>query len=334
MFETEGPTGMPSSEAAYLANLDKIDVVMPLNGGKLQADGTWLQEDWAISPHWPQSLPSIARNASHLYMPGVGNDRAGIVTVLDNPALQAIAAHNLVTLATSGRFDSPWDGIYLDLEGIPLAYQRPLSDFLYILSDEIRQSGLIVGISTRGRTGDMGSDYEDAYTYDFAVVGQTADYFDMQCYGYWNPSPRSISPYWWIEACIQYALSKQIARERITLGLGNFSKYWPESTSAFADEITYDRAIQLVADAGAALQWIEQNQNGTVREYFATVGAGHIWIHNGDTYRHGLDLIDRYDLLGNTLFITGAGDDLTWQTIKAWRTTRVYLPVVQKGVDA
>jgi spore germination protein YaaH len=330
MNQVGGTYGVPTSEAAYLTNLDRIDAALPLNGGKLQADGTWLQEGWKIDPQWPQSLPGIARDAGHLYMPGVSNDRAGILTVLDDPGLQAKAADNLVALATAARFDSPWDGVYLDLEGIPSSYKQQLSDFLYLLSNEIKQAGLLAGVSCGGRTGDTGPDPDDTYTYDFSVVGEIADYIDLRCYGYWNPPPRSIGPYWWIEACIQYALQKGIAPEKMTLGLGNFSKYWPDSTKGAAVEIPYDLAVQLVEGAGSTMEWIERNEHGLVRERFAIVGAGHVWIHDGATHRHGLNLVDQYCLLGTTLFTPGMGDDLHWQVIEAWRTHRVHLPIVQK----
>jgi spore germination protein YaaH len=318
---------VPTSEAAYLANLDKIDAAMPLNGGKLQADGTWLQEDWKIDPDWPQSLPGSARKAGHVYMPGVGNDRDGILTVLDDPHLQATAADNLAALATSGRFDSPWDGVYLDLEGIPSSYKEQLSDLLYLLSDRIKQAGLLAGVSIGGRTGDTGPDPDDTYTYDFSVVGEVADYVDLRCYGYWNPPPRSIGPYWWIEACIEYALHKGIAPGKTTLGLGNFSKYWPDSAQGASEEIPYHLAVQLVDGVDSMTEWIESNKHGLIRERFAAVGAGHVWIHDADTHRHGLNLVDQYHLLGTTLFTPGMGDDVHWQVIEAWRTNRVYLPV-------
>lgn len=329
MFTTTGATGVPSSEADYSAHVNTIDVAMPLNGGKLQADGAWLQEPWKLEPPWPQNLPGIAHQAGQLYMPGVGNDRDGIVAVLENPDLQEAAADSLIVLATTGRFDSPWDGVYLDLEGIPFSHRQQLSDFLYLLSARIRQAGLAVGVSTRGRTADTGPDPEDAYTYDFRVVAEVADYVDLRCFGYWAPRPRSIGPYWWLESCIQYALSNGIDPHRMTLGLGNFSRYWPDSASGRSDDITYGLAMALVSDAGATVEWIASNANGLVREWYAEVGEGHIWIHDGDTVRDGLGLIDSYRLLGITLFAPGMGDEHHWQVIQEWRWPfAAFLPVI------
>lgn len=318
MFETSGDYGIPTSEAEYTENLDCIYAALPLNGGKLQADGTWQQEPWKTDSAWARRLPAMARQAGHLYMPGVGNDRRGIVAVLQSPALQAAAAHNLVEMAASGRYDAPWDGVYLDLEGIPYEYATQLSDFLVLLAQSIREAGLRVGISVRGRTGDFGSDPPDAYTYDLGVVAETADYVDLRCYNYWAPPPRSIAPFWWIEECIQYALSKGISVRQLTLGLGTFSEYRFDVDEAHSDEITYTQALETVAAHAASLVWVEKNENGIVREYFAEVGNGTIWIHDARTHDLCLQLVDQFDLLGATLFAPGMSDPAIWAVIEQW----------------
>ena len=150
----------PTSEDAYLANLGTINTVHPDNGGKLQADGTWLQESGKIAHPWPQSIPGIAQTNGHLYMPMVECDRSAILDGLDNPAVQEAAASNLVALAESGRFDSPWDGVCLDLEGIPSAYKDKLSDFLYLISYKVRAAGFPLAIWVRGKVSDPGPDYD------------------------------------------------------------------------------------------------------------------------------------------------------------------------------
>lgn len=318
MFETSGDYGIPTSEAEYTENLDRIYAALPLNGGKLQADGTWQQESWKTDSAWARNLPATARKAGQLYMPGVGNDRQGIVAVLQSPPLQEAAANSLVELAVEDRHDAPWDGVYLDLEGIPYEYGAQLSDFLVLLAQHIKDAGLRVGISVRGRTGDSGSDPPDAYTYDFGVVGEIADYVDLRCYNYWAPPPRSIAPFWWIEECIQYALRYGISERQLTLGLGTFSEYRFDVNEAHSDEITYAHAMETVAAHGAASMWVEENENGIVREYLAEVGSGTIWIHDARTHGLCLQLVNQFDLLGTTLFAPGMSDPAIWAVIEAW----------------
>jgi spore germination protein YaaH len=328
MFPLEGEYLVPTSEEMYKAHLDQIDVAMPTNGGVLREDGSWLQERWKIIPHWPQSLPEIARDAGHLYVPTVINQRGeSTYTVLENPKLQAIAAEQLVALATTERFDAPWDGVCLDLESIPFSFKEQLSDFLYLLVEKIREAGLLVVISVGGRTADELGD-----GYDYAVVRELADYVDMRCYGYREPPPRSISPYWWIEECIQFALEMGIDRERLVLGLGNFSKYWPDSTRNFpVIELPYAEALRLVKEAGSSIEWIERNENGLVREHYAPIGDGHIWIHDAESYQDGLNLIDQYRLHGNSMFAVGMGNQAQWDVVKEWRSQKLYLPSIHRN---
>jgi hypothetical protein len=331
MFQTGGAFSIPTSEARYKANLANIDVVIPTNGGILMGDGTWFQERWKLVPDWPQSLPAIARDAGHLYMPSMYNDREGVLAVLDDRDLQLSAAESLVELATSGRFDSPWDGVYLNLESIPFDYKDQMSDFLYLLYEKIKDAGLLVGLSVAARTEDERGD-----GYDLAVVNDVADYIDIRGYGFdhrrfgaHGSLPPSISPYWWVKDSIQFALENGIEPEKLTLGLANYSKYWSFSNSRSGGDITFAQAKALVAAAGATVQWIDENEIGLVREHFATINGGHLWIHDTETFQWGLDLIEQYGLLGGAIFAVGMGNDAQWRAIHEWRyPNAVYLPRV------
>ena len=255
-------------------------------------------------------------------MPGMGNDRQGTLAVLADPQLQTTAAAHLVELARSGRFDSPWDGVYLDIEGIAFSHRSDMSGFLYRLARAVKDAGLLFGVSVGGVTqADTGNpDRDDAL--DLGVASEVADFVDLRCYDYASDPPLSIAPYWWVEACVQYALKKGVSPEQMTLGLASFSQYWPDSDAGPQQQITHDKAMQIVKDAGATVEWIESNQNGLVRESYARLGSGHLWIHDERSYRYGLDLVDQYGLLSSTIFAPGMGNVGLWQTIEAWEQTR------------
>jgi hypothetical protein len=320
--------GIPTSESSYAAHRSLIHAAMPLHGGKLQADGLWLQEPWKTETDWARSLRYAAKKAGQLYLPGVGNDREGIKAVLDSSLLMERAADDLLRLAVE-RFDAPWDGVTLDLEGIPLEYREKLSAFLQLLVRRIKDAGLLACISIQGRSGDEGPDPPDTYTYDFSIVGALADYVDLRCYGYWAPPPRSIGPYWWEEACIGYATAKGIAAGRILLGPGTFAKYYFDSNENDSDEITYEQALQVVELAGGTLEWVETGDAGLVRERFAKVGAGHVWLRDALTHRYALDLVEEFGLLGISLFSPGMEDPLQWQVTQDWLLRhRYFLPQI------
>ena len=308
---------VPSSEADYVAHANTVDAVLPLNGGKLQADGTWLQEANKIMPRWPHRLNDLARANGQLYMPGVGNDSDGLPAVLDNPGRHARVAAELVKLATEGRYDSPWDGVFLDLEAIPGEYQQRMTRFLNVLGRAVRDAGLALGISV-GATSVNNKAITDP-AFDLGVVRELADAVDLRCYDYWGPVPRSIGPYWWMEGVVQYALAGGLAAGKIIMGQANYSRHWPNARGGNSREMTFAQAMAFVQENGAKVEWLDTGDYGPVRERIAQIGNGYVVIHDGDTYQQGLNIIQQYGLLGSTVFVPGMGDDRHWQVISAWR---------------
>ena len=118
----------------------------------------------------------------------------------------------------------------------------------------------------------------------------------------------------------------------MSLGLGNFARYWPSTDEGESDEITYEQAMRLVAETGATVEWVEANQNGVVRESFARVGGGHLWIHDAETIRQELTCVDQYKLMGATLFAPGMGDTGQWNVLTDWvYPYKDYLPEIQRS---
>jgi hypothetical protein len=317
-------SSIPSSGAMYQAHIKDIDVAMPLNGGKLQVDGKWLQETPKLDEAWPRMLPRLARSAGQLYMPAMGNDPEGLAAVLDSVGLQDWAAEQLVTLAQS-RFDAPWDGVYLDLEGLEANYQTPMSGFLYRIAKAVKGAGLLLGVSVGGIYQDpiANNSQQQQDMWGLPVVAEVADFVDVRVYDYWSPQPYSIAPYWWVQACIEYALSKGIRPETLSASLANFSRYWVSSSNNQTEDLTYEGAMQIIQQAGVTPQLVEQDQQGLVREKYAQIGGGHIWMHDAETYQFGLDLVDKYKLRGHAVFTPGMGDPKEWQAIGDWRAKRI-----------
>ena len=306
MAPSGGNYPAPDSEAIYENNKQLIDIVFPSNGGKLQADGSWLQNPAETDAPFSQSLKGSSTQANQLYLPHVGCDRTGIFTILDDEGIQEIAANNLVNLAMT-RFDAPWDGVCLDLEGITPDYKDKLSAFLHLLSFKLRKANLLVMVAF-GSCNDQID--EGDYWYDFGVISQVADFAGMYASG----------PYWAVEHCIQYALNQGIPPSRLIPVVGTYCQYYPISSSPQSIDCTYAQAIQIAHDNNAQLDWVESNENGLVRLIRADTGGGHIWIRDGDTLRHRLNLIDKYNLAGVAPFILGTESPNVWSVINDWKS--------------
>jgi spore germination protein YaaH len=269
----------PFSDNSYQNNHSLVDAVYSFHGGSLQADGTWTEQSWKLSDEFLQDLKDPAKE----YMPCISNKKGEFEQVLDSPELQEQALDNLEQHLINS-FDWPWDGTITDFEGIPISYKNKLSKFHYLLYELLKSLGLKVSVSVRGRNND-GLDYENAYTYDFSMLADTSDIVDLRCYGYWLPKPRSIAPHWWIRECIEYALTCGIHRKKINLGIGLFSRHW--YSLGYWDTLTYNEALGMTD-----FEWVENNENGIVREYYGTTPEGWMWMHDARTMTDTLKLVD------------------------------------------
>ena len=118
---------------------------------------------------------------------------------------------------------------------------------------------------------------------------------------------------------IENALAHGIPPARMYLGLTNCCRHVPISTEPHAPLCSYDQAIEIVRGANARIEWIENHETGLIREKYADLGKGHIWITDGDTIKPRLELVARYGLMGMMLFTPGMGDESVWRTIADWK---------------
>jgi len=318
MQATIGDYPVPTSEAAYLTHSNLIDTATPY-GGTLQADGTWAQAPCLDRP-FARALPSWARQAGQQYAPfldpGHGTDGSAIRAVLDDTALQQKAAEGAIALALA-RFDAPWDGMLYDALGAALgdaSYHDKQHDFMGRLSDAAHRAGLAFAVAFRG----IRPEDESWSSVKLDRIVGVADIFDYYFYAWWL-APCSTGPYWWNRAGLDNALEHGIRPESIYLGIGNYARYWSAGYKTSQD-MTHDQAMQIASASGAAVNWVEDHPTGLIREKYAAVNDGHLWIQDGDTVKPRLALVDEYGLGGVMLFIAGMGAESVWDAIAEWKT--------------
>jgi len=300
----------PSSEASYLAHSDLIDVALPGHGGNLQSDGTWLQSDAKLDNAWAQALPGLAATAGQRYVPvldpGHGTDHTELKAVLDDTDLWVVAADDALQLATT-RFDAPWDGIMYDICFIDAEYIDLHGQFVTYLSGRVRSAGLSFEIAHPAVRNE-----DEAYWISLDVLAELADAFDYYVYG-WDESTQ---PHWYAVDSMDNAMSHGC--ENVMLGIGLFARHWtdPETST----DISYDAAMDLIGDG--AIQWVESDDTGLVREKYAGVDDGYIWLQDGDTIKPRLALADQYGLEGVMLFRPGMGAESVWRAVEGWKYPR------------
>lgn len=318
MVAVGGGYPAPTSEQSYQANKSLVDTVIPL-GGTLQADGSWLR----ISNDFVLSLPGWAQAANQQYTPAMNpghGDTTNLYIVLDNAALQETAADEMIANATTD-FDAPWDGIVYDAVGLAVAgYPAKQAIFINLLSQHAQGAGIPFTVACKGQSADG--------QWDLPLLGSLdVDAVIIYCYD-WDQSPYSIGPFWWDDLCVQYALG-HVSASRLTLGIPIYCRYWEVAGQA----MTHSQATQIAAGAGATVGWIEDHITGLIREKYAGVGAGHLWIEDGGTVRSRLELSNTYGLAGAMLFTPGMEAGSVWPVIAQWKkrlATRLHLVAAQE----
>jgi len=312
-----GDYPVPTSEASYLAHSDLIDTVFPF-GGSILPDGTWGQAPCLYRP-FAQLLPAWAEQARQQYTPfldpGHGSDGSAIRAVLDDANLQRKAVDDAILLALT-RFDAPWGGMVYDALGAALgdaSYHDKQHEFINLLSDAAHRAGLTFSVAFRG----IRPEDESWSAIKLDRIAGVVDIFDYYFYGWWL-APCSTGPYWWAVRGIENALAHGIKPESIYVGIPNYARYWTEGYRSSQDMI-HDQAMQIIRDSGARVRWIESHPTGLIREKYAAIGDGHLWIQDGDTVRARLALVDKYNLGGAMLFIPGMEAESVWQAIAEWK---------------
>lgn len=312
---------IPDGRTEYEANTGVIDGVLPAHGGILQADGTWFQYAAQLDTDFSRDLPGRAAAAGQEYIPLMylwGPDVSE--AVLSDPDKTERATQGILTLATT-RFDAPWDGVGIDFENIPWDWRDAHNDWLCDIVARIHAVGLKAFLTIGSRWVD--GEGWPRYTLDWSRLAATgAEYIDIRCYDYHSlghPPDSSLAPEWYIEAVIQYGLEKGISRDQMCIGLGNQTQYWPVTGANTWSQIPHADAVTLVADEPTFLAWVESDYEGIVREKYATIGAGHLWLHDVDTIRHSLALVAEYGIENITLFVPGMGDTAHWGEIARWK---------------
>jgi spore germination protein YaaH len=300
---------LPTSEASYNLHKSSIDKIYPTHGGTFQADGSILQQPAKLSTPFAIGLRAQALAEGQLYMPSIGGVGAIFDALLNDPAAQIVAVNNLITLATTRTVDAPWDGVMFDFEGFSVVNKNKASIFITMLSVALHTVGMKMAIW-------MGASHHSYDTLlDYVIVGSEADYVEAGYYDFWE-HPAALEPYWWIQACIEFAISSGIPHNKFYPCLGIYNAYYYDlATPHWYHAVTYAQANTLTT--GYTVAWEESRPDGLMRAYHADMSdpAHFMYFTDSNSVRLRLKFREMYDLAGISFFILGGEDDLIWNEL-------------------
>lgn len=241
---------------------------------------------------------------------------AAIVTHRD------LVIDNLVALAREGGYA----GINIDFEY--LAYSENIEDdrsaftlFIRDLADRLHTESLKLIISVPGKETDS-IDNTWSYPYDLAALGEAADYLQLMTYdqhGAWG-GPGSVSGADWVEECLRYTTSV-VDPAKLLIGLPAYGYDWDlsslnvENGSYVVSDISWKDFPLLLTKPDAQAGWDTSSQSPFVT-YMENGNEHVVWFENEESIRTKVNLVQKYNLAGVSMWALGKEDERFWQAVE------------------
>lgn len=247
-----------------------------------------------------------------------------------DPALAhaAIVTHrdlvidNLVALAREGGYA----GINIDFEY--LAYSENIEDdrsaftlFIRDLADRLHAESLKLIISVPGKEAES-IDNTWSYPYDLAALGEVVDYLQLMTYdqhGAWG-GPGAVSGADWVEECLRYTTSV-VDPTKLLIGLPAYGYDWDlsslnvENGNYVVSDISWKDFPLLLTKLDAEAGWDTSSQSPFVT--YMENGNEHVaWFENEESIRIKVNLVQKYNLAGVSMWALGKEDERFWQAVE------------------
>ena len=220
---------------------------------------------------------------------------------------------NLINNILSTLKSNGYNGVNIDLEGVPKEDRGSYSAFIKELYSALHPQGLTVTASIPAKTDDIHS-YDSTKAFDYAVIGQNTDRVAIMAYDeHWRGGQVGpIASIGWIQMVVDYAVSV-IPSEKILLGTATYGYDWPSSGAAKSYGI--DGINKLAADKGAQILFDEVSKCPHF-DYIDVTGIHHVWFENGTSLSYKLDIVINSNLAGIAIWRLGYDNSDYWTSIK------------------
>ncbi|MCL1790370.1 MAG: glycosyl hydrolase family 18 protein [Peptococcaceae bacterium] len=222
------------------------------------------------------------------------------------------------------------DGVNVDIENVTEQQRAQYSELVRQLRAKIpahKEVSVATAANPKGWTvGWHGS-------YDYAALGQYADYLMMMTYDeHYEGGPAGpVASIGFVEESIKYALSKTTA-DKIVVGLPFFGRIWSTHDTGVIGKglaistiqnmiidyqaiVTYDAATQ---SPKAEFEVRPGNKPYTVGGKPLAPGKYIIWFENDQSLQAKLKLIEKYNLKGAGAWALGQEDAAIWNNYNSW----------------
>ena len=217
-----------------------------------------------------------------------------IGNILENPLYRNHLVTSLVNLVRTRGYE----GVSIDFEFVP---PERRNEFIVFLRDLKRAlGGLLLHINVHAKSADLPTN-PIVGAYDYREIGRIADIVAVMTidYGYPTGPPDPISPIWWVEEVLRYALT-HISPNKLQMALalyGYDKRVSTNQTQALSVQGAQNQAIM----KGSPIQYDEVSQSPWY-QYWEGAGQQIVWFEDIRSYIAKYKLMDQYQLLGTTFW--------------------------------
>jgi spore germination protein len=217
-----------------------------------------------------------------------------IGNILENPLYRNHLVTSLVNLVRTRGYE----GVSIDFEFVP---PEKRNEFIVFLRDLKRAlGGLLLHINVHAKSADLPTN-PIVGAYDYREIGLIADIVAVMTidYGYPTGPPDPISPIWWVEEVLQYALT-HISPNKLQMALalyGYDKRVSTNQTQALSVQGAQNQAIM----KGSPIQYDEVSQSPWY-QYWKGTDQQIVWFEDIRSYNEKYILMDQYQLLGTTFW--------------------------------
>lgn len=215
---------------------------------------------------------------------------------------------NLLYLVRQNGFD----GVNIDLEGVPAGDRESYIKLLTELRELLSPHGYLLTVSIPAKTWDNpNSDWSGAYEY--RAIGEIADLVILMTYDeHWSGSePGPVASLPWVQQVLDYAL-ETIPREKTLMGIAAYGYDW----SAGKGHMIFWNGANALADKYGGAKWNDQFSEPYFIYYDGKGYRHEVWFENKYSLKLKLDLANCYNIAGIAVWRLGFEDSSFWQAVR------------------
>ncbi|KLU66382.1 putative sporulation-specific glycosylase YdhD [Desulfosporosinus acididurans] len=251
----------------------------------------------------PQII-NYAQNKKLILTPLISNEFSSslISAIVNDPVLMQNHIQNIVNIVISQNYS----GIDLDYENVLPSDKKAFTLFVQKLANALHEKNKLLYVTLTSKT--TATEHPGQ---DYKAIGEAADKVRIMAYDYsWSTSsPGPIAPVNWVNNVISYAISV-INPNKIELGIPDYGYNWSGSKGI---GINYLHAVNTAARYNSKVT-IDPN-SGPHYTYSDKKGDHTVWFENESSIQPLLDLVNKYNLNGISIWSLGGEDPKIYTAI-------------------